>query len=982
MRKERKACDHFKILSIDGSRVYKTAYSVRDADGRIDPSRFEGVLDASLETYKLEEVYGRHKEFREKFRISSSCKKGEICDPTPITLALIDLSFESVVKAYRERKKAKGIYYVRQGYALEEVISEMKDHVLVKDGEIVAIEVPHREDDLSLYPAVEVPLDPSMLAPYFTYGNGCYKRTETAFPQVADTVKVRRELYENGFFCDGVHYVRYKRSAGSSRNGQCLFIPETLYDEMMEWSSCGIDGDKIEDKASFQAYIALTLSSTKERIRLSKRSILILEDQTSTFREKVVRVHRNEEDTLDAEIGDAEITNKIWDGEALMDESVFEEYGLAEKGMMLLRNRFFKTCAFNTKLQKWFHDQGITDVKQLNGYCLRGAKLSDIKLVITESSLKYCKMMKGTLKEKFEAWVSHVFEGNSSDFGLVKTEMKTKPMGGKMVVTSYQMLNTIGLTEEETAKFLEPSFDYLHHIMQDPMYLRHYIRLQATDDGEIDDPTTTDYRAQSVLKALKANDEFADTVFFSEFRGDLIGAFKEQMKRGRIRVDGTNATLFGNGAELLTAVTKKGYRADAPVALKGNEVRTTAFSYDIELLCARSPHITMGNLFVAKNVDNDIYANYFNFAKAHEIVCVNAIGHNLQQRLNGCDYDSDTMLITDSPLLLEAAKRDQDRFPVPVADLGTEDVGDSRHLDLAELDRQIAENRIGEIVNLSQFLNSMYWDRVACGAGDAEALYADICKLAVLSGLEIDKAKRACKVRTASVLNALSKRKQEYKKAHQGKLPPFFLFLTGEKVKASPADADLRTTMSYIYNAVLADKERAPRSGKKSIASLIAAGSGKGNNDTRKRDAIIEAAKELKKSVDKYNMKKRQLGKSARHEGREALDAAFEAAMAVAAKNLVNDHVLDLIIAEIDKADNAESRKVSSERYLLFAVVLFEEGDRLSKRMRKSASVQYDLRLSPSGDIHIYGHPHRKVCAKGEQDVPFVWRMPRLKENE
>ncbi|MBR2293399.1 MAG: hypothetical protein IKA44_03725 [Clostridia bacterium] len=30
-----------------------------------------------------------------------------------------------------------------------------------------------------------------------------------------------------GFDIDGIHYVRYKRSAGSSRDGRCLFIAES-----------------------------------------------------------------------------------------------------------------------------------------------------------------------------------------------------------------------------------------------------------------------------------------------------------------------------------------------------------------------------------------------------------------------------------------------------------------------------------------------------------------------------------------------------------------------------------------------------------------------------------------------------------------------------------------------------------------------------------------------------------------------------------
>ena len=51
---------------------------------------------------------------------------------------------------------------------------------------------------------------------------------------------LRAHFYENGFYLDGVHYVRYKRSAGSSREGKCLFIDERLYKAMDKWSSCGL----------------------------------------------------------------------------------------------------------------------------------------------------------------------------------------------------------------------------------------------------------------------------------------------------------------------------------------------------------------------------------------------------------------------------------------------------------------------------------------------------------------------------------------------------------------------------------------------------------------------------------------------------------------------------------------------------------------------------------------------------------------------
>jgi len=64
---------------------------------------------------------------------------------------------------------------------------------------------------------------------------------------------------------------------------------------------------------------------------------------------------------------------------------------------------------------------------------------------------------------------------------------------------------------------------------------------------------------------------------------------------------------------------------------------------------------------------------------------------------------------------------------------------------LAEFDHDMSKNKIGEIVNLSQKLNSIIWNEKHSSAPTNKILeiYKDVCKLVVLSGLEIDKVKRA-----------------------------------------------------------------------------------------------------------------------------------------------------------------------------------------------------------------------------------------------
>lgn len=86
--------------------------------------------------------------------------------------------------------------------------------------------------------------------------------------------------------------------------------------------------------------------------------------------------------------------------------------------MVLLRNRFFKTCAFNTRLQEWFADNGIAGVSQRAGYTT-ARDVKDIKLVITESSQKYLKFMppKTSYKKGFKRWLDAACEHRRKGVG-------------------------------------------------------------------------------------------------------------------------------------------------------------------------------------------------------------------------------------------------------------------------------------------------------------------------------------------------------------------------------------------------------------------------------------------------------------------------------------------------------------------------------------------------------------------------------------
>ena len=160
-----------------------------------------------------------------------------------------------------------------------------------------------------------------------------------------------------------------KRSSGSARVGKCLFIDDSLYDELHEWEMCGLDiksGEPV-DLAALESYISLSTSSIIGTVEIDPHSILIIDDYDSVFNEEVVNVFE-QDGHLAAKREVVKISNSIWDGQSLADSSLFPVG--SHWGMMLLRNKFFKSCCFNCNLQQWFADNGIISVSQLNGFTL------------------------------------------------------------------------------------------------------------------------------------------------------------------------------------------------------------------------------------------------------------------------------------------------------------------------------------------------------------------------------------------------------------------------------------------------------------------------------------------------------------------------------------------------------------------------------------------------------------------------------------
>ncbi|MCR4675058.1 MAG: hypothetical protein K5675_08610 [Lachnospiraceae bacterium] len=572
---------------------------------------------------------------------------------------------------------------------------------------------------------------------------------ELRYKSVKSIKEIQEELYSNGFYIDGIHYVRWIRSAGMVKNGKCYFIDERFLKQMNEFTDCGINPYEHELQITpFEAYRALPLSGCIGKVRILPNNILLIPDQESKFSASVAITKMNPENKdhmLYTEDENAEIKNCIWDGEALADISLFQsaqlddDKDISDKGMMLLRNKMFKSCAFNTNLQMWFKDNGIDSVEKLkerNPLAQTSAKkIEDIKIVITPTSVKYCKF--GNNDTWFEDWKKEI----CNDFGIVKYDKAPKHNRGKWVLTNYQLLNTINLDVNEVEAVSKDTLDLVEEMCVNPAKVKEfcqwYVKAHDINEEDVYD-TAFNTNVQALLSLMHLIPNFEITEAYMRIAKIVVEEIRKNIKCGRLYVNGTYATLLGNPLEYLKACIGD-FNANTDSAIVGVEkIISSKFDEGERVVMARNPHITMGSVYLPEVVVNNEISKYFNLT--NEIVVINSIGENTLQRLGGADFDSDSALLTNNATLVNAALKDYGKYRIPTSDINSITMKSKySETELANADYKTAKNLIGEVVNLSQILNSLLWsDKYK----DNEQLYKDICTLSALSGEEIDKAKK------------------------------------------------------------------------------------------------------------------------------------------------------------------------------------------------------------------------------------------------
>ena len=547
------------------------------------------------------------------------------------------------------------------------------------------------------------------------------------------------------------------RTPGKAKDGSCIFIRDELLNKARKYLTMDLY-DKMPDTGAkiveMSAYSTLITASAMDYIHIPMENILIVKDQKSVTERPALAVRVDDEKHCYVqEYKKYKIENVLWDGMGLIDDSIFPE---DMEGFIYCRSHFFKSCLFRGNIQQYFKDYYKTEYETATVTDMFGnvMKVSDVKVIVTDNSIKWLKFKELMGKTDLKAYRSYkkFMQRDGEQFAIVKTVHKSKY--GNLQRSSYQMNNSLPTTDVEVLKRIaQTSIDYYDNMIKSTDAFVDHLRMNKSV-----------YSIDRILVALyEHNTDIQYTSFFKDRKSDILSKFKrKRLMLGKLLQEGDNLTICGNPISLLMMVTGQDYLNEGCFISRKDGIGcyTTRFNDGECLAGFRSPHNSPNNIVHLINKYSEPIQTYFP-KLGDNIIIINGIGSDVQARLNGQDLDSDSCFVTNQVDIVELAKKAYTEYhtiineiPLKGASVYSKDMAS-----YAIMDHKIASGQddIGSSSNIAQLALSYYYDTMY-NTGEQNKDLRDIFVIcSVLAQVSIDASKRIFDVSVGDELVRLQK---------------------------------------------------------------------------------------------------------------------------------------------------------------------------------------------------------------------------------
>lgn len=640
-----------------------------------------------------------------------------------------------------------------------------------------------------------------------------------------------------------------------------------------------------------------------KQIRKTKAALIEkgIEIEECPVKEEIEYVERCYVERKDEE---SAIVNTLWDGMGLIDDSIFPD---DMDGFIYCRSHFFKSCLFRGNIQQYFKDYygDKFDHAVVTDMLGREIKVSDIKVVITENSLKWMKfvdLMGGTCESAF-MYYNKFMKKHGERFAIVKTGHSSK--WGELQRSSYQMNGSLPTTDEDILKEVaKVSIDYCSNLKLDHNAFREHLKITGTSK----------YSFNNVLLALDDwNEDFKRTKYFNDKKVDIISRFKkERLQLGKLLQYGDNLTICGNLVSLLMKVVGKDFLQEECFESieDGIQCYTSRFNEGERIAGFRSPHNSPNNIVHLINVYPPSIQKYFP-KLGKNVIVINGIGTDVQSRLNGQDLDTDAIYATNQKQIVELARKAYKEYPTIINGIKSVDISSyNKSMEsYAKMDNAISASQyaVGYASNIAQLALSYYYD----GGGNNREIEDIFIICSVLAQVAIDSAKRNFEIEVEPELSKIShfacmKHKPQYPRFYSGVQKLKAKYSKRRRVEMLDSDiGDFNCPMDIIYRII--DKEVIDLRKNKnlieetiSLGTLVADAVDIENVDRKQRQKVISIVNDYSKVVGSVNREQKDY--------QNVREREFNACMMKLKNMTIKRNVMHSLIQYAFERENAKIR--------------------------------------------------------------------------
>lgn len=460
---------------------------------------------------------------------------------------------------------------------------------------------------------------------------------------------------KNGFTINGKKYKRLVGTTGGVKNSTVQFCSDDIYDELVKRMENGWNSDTPIVPAKFEAYKSLSCSASTP-LTLKPR-ILIVRDKSVNIKDNVIRVFDDGDPNggYDVEYNVSyETERQFADGAGIVTPEFMERiaidlglYKYDKCGNKVVdyipsgintRYAYEKGMLFTFDILKFAEEVAGTYMLEDVWGTMRDIR--DYDVILTDNMMKLC--------AAYDSLEEYIDKCNENGYDFCVTKVAPKGLEPKREL-NYQYLQSYNLSDIDIDELIKETVDNINGALGDDirkaiLYTR---GIHVTERDIVNsDP--------DFMKAIMIDDNAINDPFIKQQIYKMIYKKIDMAKLGRLQIDGNYAIACPD----IYAFAQGIFGLEITGLLKFGEFYSGHWIKQgvYEVVAFRSPMTSHNNIRKFKYVRNDEIDKWFKYLDNVQVMNAWDTCH---EALNGLDYDSDALVTTNNPVLLNKYRFEQ-----------------------------------------------------------------------------------------------------------------------------------------------------------------------------------------------------------------------------------------------------------------------------------------------------------------------------------